>query len=376
MNIAAELRAHGISPNGAKLVGKNEARVGANTWAPIDLTELVTGEYTQEAPALLRRSDGICLLYRERIHEIRGEPESGKSWLALHACAEQIAAGENVVYIDFEDSAPAVDDRLLELGADPGAIVRHFSYIRPDEPLVEIGPLLALKPTLAVIDGVTEALTIHGLDLRDNTDIAKWLALLPRPLQRTGAAVVLLDHVSKDKETRGRWSIGAQHKLAGVDVAYLLETVEPFGRGREGLVRITEWKDRPGFIRRHAVDRWVGNLRLASDHAPGVTCAVEAPAEKGVFRPTALMEKVSRLLEEQPGLSRRAVRTGVKGKNDYVDLALELLVANEFVAVERDGQARRHRVVRPYREAENSVQTTFEEYRAPPCPGLRGHGYP
>ena len=68
-----------------------------------------------------------------------------------------------------------------------------------------------------VIDGVTEAMTMHGLELKDNADVAKFVELLPRPLARMGAAVVLVDHVAKDTGGRGRFAIGAPHKLAGID---------------------------------------------------------------------------------------------------------------------------------------------------------------
>ena len=102
-----------------------------------------------------------------------------------------------------------------------------------------------MAPYFAVIDGVTEALTIFGLDLNDNADSARWYQQLPRPIVRRGAAVLLIDHVTKDREGRGRFAIGAQHKLAGVDVAYGVEVVEPFGGGRDGLVKVTVAKDRP-----------------------------------------------------------------------------------------------------------------------------------
>ena len=46
-----------------------------------------------------------------------------------------------------------------------------------------------------------------------------------RPIAAAGAAVVLIDHVAKDKEKRGRYAIGAQHKLAGVAVAYGIEVL-------------------------------------------------------------------------------------------------------------------------------------------------------
>jgi hypothetical protein len=214
--------------------------------------------------------------------------------------------------------------------------------VRPDEPLSDIEPLLALRPSLAVLDGLTEALVLHGLDLRDNTDVARSLALLPRPLQRSGASVVLLDHVAKDTEARGRWAIGAQHKLAGVDVAYLLDVLEPFGRGRDGHVRILVQKDRPGFIRRYAVDKRCADLRLSSSDEGGVSYELAAPEERKVFRPTGLMEKVSRTVEEESGLSKRALRTAEGGKKDYLDLAIELLLAEGFIEPRKDEQAIRH----------------------------------
>jgi hypothetical protein len=338
-----------------------------NTWQPVDLAELVTGSYTQEQPTMLTRDDRICLFYRERIHSITGEPESCKGWLALGACTERLAADEDVLYIDFEDSAPAVIDRLLDLGADAARILRHFRYVRPDEPLVDLEPLLDPPPVLAILDGITEGLTAHGLDLRDNTDIAKWLALLPRPLQRAGAAVVQVDHVTKSRDDRGRWAIGAQHKLAGVDVAYQLEVIEPFGRGRDGLVKILVHKDRPGFVRQHAQGKVVANFALSTDN--GVRWTLTAPEQREAFRPTGYMEKVSRAVEESPGLSKRALRAAINGKNDYIDLAVELLLAEGFLRVERDGQARCHYVARAFREAEN-VQPCPRAPTVPrPCPG-------
>ena len=72
----------------------------------------------------------------------------------------------------------------------------------------------------------------------------------PRWLARTGAAVVLVDHVTKSQEGRGRWAIGSERKLWGLDgAAYGFESLVPFGRGKTGLVKITVAKDRCGHIR-------------------------------------------------------------------------------------------------------------------------------
>ena len=364
----------------------------ATSWAPRDLGPLLDGEDVEEPPTLLPRSDGVCLLYPGKVHDFSGEPESGKGWLALHAAAECLSAGGSVLYADFEDSAATLVSRLLALGVEPDAIRARCRYIRPDEPLSEqassdLTTALSPAPTLAVVDGVTEALSIHGLDLGDNTDVARWLELLPRPLARTGAAVALLDHVVKDKEARGRFAIGAQHKLAGVDAAYRLEVVEPFGRGREGLVRISVAKDRSGHVRQHAAGKRIADLRLMSRADGSVTANLEPPvnAQATTFRPTVLMERVSRAVEEQPGLSKRQLRTAVGGNNDAKDLALQLLIDEGYVEARQDGQARRHYSLHRYEDeetvppcpdrAQDRAQARPESNRAPvPAPLQGGHG--
>ena len=65
------------------------------------------------------------------------------------------------------------------------------------------------------------------------------------------------------------------------------------------------------------------------------------------------MEQVSKLLESDPGLSKNAVRASVKGKNEYIDLALELLVSEGFVERRKDGQAAHHFSQLAFRQADD-----------------------
>jgi KaiC/GvpD/RAD55 family RecA-like ATPase len=336
--------------------------VDSSSWAPLDLTDALGGAGDAE-PTVLRRSDGRSLLYPERIAEAVGEPESGKSWFANVASVEQIAAGNPVLYLDFESTPLDVVQRMLALGLTAEQIADLFIYARPDEPVESGGrshleAALQRKPALVVVDGVTEALTIHGLDLNDNADVARWLELLPRPAARAGSAVLLIDHVVKEKESRGRYGIGAQHKLAGIDVAYTLNVVEPFGRGRSGLVKVKVRKDRPGHVRAFEEgDGQVALMRLKSDPESGsVTVALDPPDASdtaGDFRPTVLMERISEALEQHPGMSISDIRRTVTGKNDAKDTALRLLVEDGFVSVTPDGQARRHSNLRLYRASED-----------------------
>ena len=263
---------------------------GGSSWQPVDLARIVANEDQEHPPALLARVDGIRLLYPGKTHAVSGEPESAKGWLAMLASAQALSDGLLVLYADFEDSPATAVARLLALGVEPEAITGRFRYLQPDEPLAGseavLDAQLALQPDLVVIDGVTEALTLEGLNLNDNAEVAEWLKLLPRRAAKAGAAVVTIDHVVKDREARGRFSIGAQHKLAGVDVAYTLEVVEPFGRGREGHVKVLVRKDRPGFVRQHAHGGRVADMRLRSLEDGSVSMTLDAPINSGgVFRP-------------------------------------------------------------------------------------------
>ncbi len=53
--------------------------------------------------------------------------------------------------------------------------------------------------------------------------------------EQTGAAVVMIDHVTKDSESRGRFAIGGQAKLAGLTgAAYTVDVAHPLGTGCAG----------------------------------------------------------------------------------------------------------------------------------------------
>lgn len=79
-------------------------------------------------------------------------------------------------------------------------------------------------------------------------------------------------------------------------------------------------------------------------------------ADSASFRPTALMERMSRELEIHPGLSKRSIEAAVRGKSSGIRLAIEVLEAEKHLRVQSDGQARRYYVESPFNRGEESAR--------------------
>jgi hypothetical protein len=285
----------------------------ATSWRPVDLAAAFDAD--PERPTILARTDGAALLYAGRRHAVFGEPESGKSWLVLAAAAERLAESERVVYVDFEDTPAAIVRRLGALGIDRERIEASFVYVAPTDPLaasarIDLEAALAPGCALAVVDGVTEAMVGSGLDPDKNADVARWMSDLPATLAVTGAVTVLVDHVAKDRTNRGRWAIGGQHKLATIDVAYLLDVLRPFAPGQTGTARISISKDKIGGVRSAALGGKVaGEFVLVSDDS-GVLAEVRpiefAPESFDDLAP-AQRRVLDVLPSEPPGIGVREI---------------------------------------------------------------------
>lgn len=336
-----------------------------SSWTPVDLAKV--GTEPAPGPEFLARTDGKCLLYRGKVHWFQGEPESCKTWAALLAAQHAIAIHDrrpaHVVWIDFEDDEATFLERCDAVGIDNTTATRHFSYIRPDEPLAdkdgtrgtEAGVALSRAlddgADLVVIDGVTEAMTMEGLNFMENRDIAAWMRLLPKWIAHdVGAAVTCLDHVVKNGENRGRYAIGGQHKLAGVDgAAYSFKTIKPLSRATgttavTGIVRVSIEKDRPGFVRAEA-DQGViaGTLELTAYPDGGLSMSLELPGEAST-PDGGLLLAILEFLDVYDGSSTRKITEEVEGKTDTIRAALKWMTdpANAYVRVEPKGRSHLH----------------------------------
>lgn len=342
-----------------------DGTIGApSSWDPVDTTHLDLDVMTE--PALLARTDGRFLLYEGTVHAFVGESESGKTWLALEAIRQCLLDEQHAVMFDFEDRAQRVVRRLVELGVPRPLVDANFRYVRPDTALTA-GEYPRLERAakgcaLAVIDGVTEAMTMHGLSLTNNEDVAKFLGLLPRRIANVGPAVVQIDHVVKDEEKRGRYAVGGEHKLAGLDGAqYKVQMIKPFAKGKRGEANILIDKDREGSVRELAQGIKAGVLVIDSTPGPGETrgtlrLSIEPPdeherTESGEFRPTQIMKKISEHLWLIPDLTGRQIEEALPHRAQHVRQALKALVDEGYVEAKPGARnSRLHSTIMPFDE--------------------------
>jgi hypothetical protein len=229
---------------------------------PFDVGALMNGgEIEREYPTMLRRTDGKCLIYPGRLHSIYGEPGHGKTWVSLFLVRERIEAGETVAYLDYDedDGGKSMALRLLSLGVNPDLVSQHLRYLNPQglgrNQLAWLKLKQQLKqwqPSLVIVDTMAPALVELGLNEKDNAEVGAWYAharWLMRGI-KPQASLVIVDHVTKNGEGRGRWARGAGDKLGRLHAAYAVESTVPFSRTNDGYISLVIAKDRGGEVGR------------------------------------------------------------------------------------------------------------------------------
>lgn len=320
---------------------------GESSWKPIALSDYYDGLFHEVKANILTRTDGKSLIYAGKVHSIYGESESGKSWVAQIATAEMLRADKKVIYIDFESDPQDIVKRLKALGVSRANLLQYFTYIRPETARSASDPHweAILEPDcaqLVIIDGVTESLTMWGGETVDNDSITKWMRQFPRTVaNKSGAAVVLIDHITKNSETRGRFAIGGQAKLATIDgAAYIVEPIEVLSPGRVGSLTIRVTKDRIGDVRASAgmwrkSDRTQEAAVLTIDSTKAqMQYVIGAPTSEDELNERTEFKKLSEMAEfihNNAGCSRRELNEGIRGDKALISERLETLISRGYI---------------------------------------------
>lgn len=300
-------------------------------WTTTDLSAVLSAGYEPIKPTKLARADGPCLFYDERINAVYGESGSGKSWVAMALCAEEINAGRHVVYFDLEDHAGSMAHRMMSLGVSAEDLIERFHYVSPTGPWGThasthwVAQVQLLNISVCVVDSTGEALSVDGKNPDKDPEVADWFRKMPRKIARAGACVVLIDHVPKSDEASKRFAIGSQRKLAAVDgAAYRVDVRVAPAKGVEGFLGLSVAKDRHGNYQHGSK---VADVAINDDS--GRVVVTIKPPDAGL--PTVLMTRISHYLMEQGSSSARQIESGIDGSTKAKRFALNQLVDLGYV---------------------------------------------
>lgn len=302
------------------------------------------------SPDPLPALPGFPFLLPGKAALVSGPTGRGRSSLIQAGAYDAALLGLRCAYLGVEVTAEEFDARAAHLASVRGdevaddlrrelARVRYLSlptvaaqaWSDPDAWLAG-----ARAYQLVAIDPLSSVASTLGLDFDgSNREFIAFYDKLVQPLTDAGVAVVMVDNIGHGEESRNR-AKGVSSKGDKADLTFSCKAIaEPPGLiVRCQKVRTIRAPFRVG-------DEWL--FERATQRIARRTGSAEA------FRPTGLMEQVSKLLESDPGLSKRSIRSAIKGRNPYIDLALELLASERYIERKSDG----YYSVKAFREADD-----------------------
>lgn len=227
----------------------------------VDVAALLAGDLPPAPrPVYGRRDDSHALFYARQVNMLFGDPESGKTWVALAATAELLRsrnASGRVLVVDLDhNGAAATMSRLLALGVDKDALSdrSRFLYVEPEDALHVAGVVADMEvwaPDIAVVDSLGELIPLYGSNSNSADDFTTVHARVLKPLARS-AAVLLIDHLAKGDASRafGPGGTGAKRRAIG-GTSIRVRVKEAFTPGKPGSAYLTVNKDRHGGLREH-----------------------------------------------------------------------------------------------------------------------------
>ena len=311
-----------------------------------------------ERPDPIPPIPGFPFLYVGMAAVIVGPTGAGRSSLVQAGAYDAARHGLRVAYLGSEVTMHEFNARAAVLAQRRGdtidqallddlARVRYFdlaatltaAWRHPDEWTREA----AAHFDVLAIDPLAAAASALDLDFdTSNAEFSRFYDRLVQPVVADGTTVLMLDNIGHAAEARKR-AKGVSAKADRPDLTFHCHV----NQSPAGLAVVAE-KVRGERVGHDRGDRWVFDRDTRRIDASAAASA--GGGDDAAFRPTFLMEKASRAIEQEPGLTKRAVRDAVGGTAKYVDLALEMLIAEGHVEVRKDGMALRCHAIEPFRQ--------------------------
>lgn len=315
-------------------------------WEEVDLATYSIDDQPAPAHGLIADTDGWALFYPASINEVHGKSESMKTWVALTCLVEAVQRGEYAVFLDFEDGPGPIAARLRAYGLDDAAIARvQYRYVTNGISMKKlkklIKSLLRNQPSVAIVNGVIEALALQSIDTIDNRGYTAWVRMYPRPLADGGACVILIDHTSIKDSGNGS-ALGATAKMniiqgASYEVVIEKEFAPAKDRIVTGVTQLKLSKDRPGHVRRHGFKRGdvVAELNMTAHPGGKVEGRFEAASH-------ILNDLIDAKAKEQAGIDHQLqIWTAIANRMDKGMITKDLEILAEKIGYPRDNGLRK-----------------------------------
>lgn len=222
--------------------------------------EDISNEPDPEKPCLLSitstpEGQGTYIISPNTVTVVSGHRSSGKTWLVATWAAQELRAGNHVIWVDFERQSRLLNQKLRALKIQQHLIASQVHYtggvIPPTERLVsDIKKYTSEgKRVLVVVDAFRglQGIISPGSSANDGDAVeAVYLSVLnPVAAKDAGGTVVVIDHLSKagDKGT-----FGSERKESAADYVIQVEQAVSFSKRKSGYSTLTVTKDRYGEV--------------------------------------------------------------------------------------------------------------------------------
>jgi AAA domain-containing protein len=265
------------------------------------------------------------MLIRGKRHIVPAPRKSGKSLGWLVHCTTMVEAGARVVILDRENGADLYARRLegivAALELDQQQLSERLAYYEfPRLKRADGDALASMCATADLVLFDSQRMFLSDLALAENIadDYAVFVAEAVEPLFRAGIATLILDNTGHEETGRSR---GTTAKDDLNEVLFKLEVAERFGLNTTGRLRLTIRDSRFG-------NTGMWDMRIGGGVFEPWRKLDDEQAEGDDWKPTILMERVSRYLEKQhEPVSRTSIVGGVVGKRTTLFTAIDALIA-------------------------------------------------
>ena len=318
-----------------------------------DLTPYLEKTFQLELPSVAESYQGCFLFYEGRANAIQGDTGIGKTIALMASSISVLRTGGIVLFIDPEDRPEGFVSRMLALGADPKDMTERLKYLHdptPEQMRAAQDWAQLNRPVLVIVDGLAETLASRDVDENSAQGFLTYYRAELHPFAKAGAAVVIVDHISKKSRNRVPHARGTGAKAGRYDgVSYEILPGTPFTPTRPGHIKFKIAKDRNGGVGAR------GDIAVELHLTPGAEgrtiTEFKNPNHNSIPQKSSSLEKktdftlykdrIMKLLSTRTTATKSEILE-LEGKDENLNKALNELIETGIVGVMKDGKKHIH----------------------------------